>query len=137
MSESTAPPAPQAPERGPRAFLNDFREFAVKGNVLDMAVGILVGVAFNKIVQSLVNDIFMPPIGMVLGGVEFKDLKLVLRPEVVVESSNPVAPPETIPEVAIRYGQFINTCIEFVIIALAAFIAVRVMTSVMRKRQVA
>jgi len=132
MPDSNAPAPDSPPEKGPRAFLSDFKEFAVKGNVLDMAVGILVGVAFNKIVQSLVNDIFMPPLGMLLGGVEFKDLKLVLRPEQIDASVDPTL---TTPEVAIRYGQFINTCVEFVIIALAAFIAVRVMTSVMRKRE--
>ena len=132
MLESNAPTPDCPPEKGPRAFLSDFREFAVKGNVLDMAVGILIGVAFNKIVQSLVNDIFMPPIGMLLGGVEFKDLKLVLRSGHIDTAVDPAV---TIPEVAIRYGQFINTCVEFIIIALAAFIAVRIMTSVIRKRE--
>ena len=111
-------------------FAQEFREFAVKGNVVDMAVGVLIGVAFNKVVQSLVNDVFMPPLGVLIEGVEFKDLRLVLRPERAIEETGAV-----IPEAAIRYGLFINICIEFLIIALAAFVAVRVMNRVIRERE--
>ena len=109
--------------------VQEFREFAVKGNVLDMAIGILIGVAFNNIVNSLVNDVLMPPIGMALGGVEFKHLKLVLR--------EPGAGPTGVelPEVAIRYGAFINTVVEFLIIALAAFVVVKIMNRVIRARE--
>lgn len=111
------------------SVVQDFKEFAIKGNAVDMAVGILIGVAFNKIVQSLVNDIFMPPLGLIIGGVEFKDLRLVLKDAAVGDTG------EAIPEVALRYGQFINTCIEFLIIAFAAFVAVRVMNALMRGRE--
>jgi len=121
-------PAPDAPPRP--GLLAEFRDFAVKGNVLDMAVGILIGVAFNKVVQSLVNDLFMPPLGMLIDGVEFKDLKVVLRPAVTGEATG-----ETLPEAAIRYGLFINTCIESLLVALAAFVAVRVMNRVIRRRE--
>ena len=113
-------------------FLQEFREFAVKGNVIDMAVGIVVGLAFNKIVNSLVTDIIMPPIGMMLAGVPFKDLKVVLR-------EGTVTPPaaEAVGEVAIRYGLFINTIIEFIIVAFSVFVVVKVMNRVMRKREAA
>jgi len=111
------------------SIIADFKEFAIKGNVLDMAVGIIVGVAFNKIVQSLVNDIFMPPLGMLIGGDEFKNLRMVLKTESVTEAG------KTIPEVAIRYGAFINTCVEFFIVAVAAFIAVEVMSMMVRRRE--
>jgi large conductance mechanosensitive channel len=110
-------------------FITEFREFAVKGNVIDMAVGILLGVAFNKIVHSLVNDIFMPPLGYLIGRVEFKDLAIVLRRASVDEQGM------TIPEVAIRYGMFVNTVIEFLIIALAAFVVVKTMNRIIRARE--
>jgi len=111
-------------------FIQEFREFAAKGNVVDMAVGIVLGVAFNKIVASLVNDIFMPPIGLLIGGVEFKDLAIELRPQRLVAETG-----ETLPAVAIRYGLFINTVIEFFLIALSAFVVVKIMNRVIRSRE--
>jgi large conductance mechanosensitive channel len=110
-------------------FVQEFRAFAVKGNVVDMAVGIILGVAFNKIVTSLVNDIIMPPIGMLIGGVEFKELKLVLRPERLTEAG------ATLAAVEIRYGMFINTVIEFLIIAFTVFVIVKIMNRLIRTRQ--
>jgi len=110
------------------SFWQEFKEFAVKGNVVDMAVGIIIGTAFNRIVNSLVNDVIMPPIGYLLDGVEFKDLAIVLR-----ESLDP-ATGELIPIVAIRYGAFLNTVINFGIIALSVFIAIRVMNRIMNSR---
>lgn len=110
-------------------FITEFREFAVKGNVIDMAVGILLGVAFNKIVNSLVNDIFMPPLGYMIGRVEFKDLAIVLRPARIDEQG------VAVPEVAIRYGMFVNTVIEFLIIALVAFVVVKTMNRIIRARE--
>jgi large conductance mechanosensitive channel len=94
-------------------MLKEFRDFAVKGNVLDMAVGIIIGVAFGTVVQSLVNDVIMPPIGLALGGVDFSDLAVVVGtgPE-----GNPVA---------ISYGLFINSMISFLIVAFAVFMIVR------------
>lgn len=89
-------------------MLKDFKEFAMRGNVVDLAVGIIIGAAFGRIVTSLVNDIIMPPIGYVLGGVDFASLKYVLKPAV---GGDPAT------EVAIRWGLFINAVIAFVIIA--------------------
>ncbi|MBM4113752.1 MAG: large-conductance mechanosensitive channel protein MscL [Phycisphaerae bacterium] len=113
-------------------FVKEFRDFAVKGNAIDMAVGIVVGAAFNKIVQSVVNDIMMPPIGMAIGGVDFKNLQWVLK-----DASKDLATGADLPAVAIRYGAFFNTLIEFLIVALSAFIAVKAMTRVMSLRTAA
>jgi len=110
-------------------FLQEFREFAVKGNVVDMAVGVMVGTAFNRIVSSLVNDVVMPPIGWMLGGAEFKSLELVLKPPGVGPAG------ETLAGVSIRYGAFINNIIDFLIIALTMFVVVKAMNRVMRARE--
>lgn len=116
-------------------FMQEFKEFAVKGNALDMAVGIIIGAAFNKIVQSIVNDLIMPPIGMMIGGVDFKNLVILLReakPEGVDATGNLIP---AIPEVAIRYGLFINSLIEFLIIAFTVFLMVKFMNRLIRKRE--
>lgn len=110
-------------------FISEFREFAVKGNVVDMAVGIIIGAAFNKIVNSLVNDVIMPPIGMMLGGAEFSDLAWILKEGTVDESGKMAG------EVAIRYGAFVNTVIEFLIIGLTVFVVVKIMNRVLRRRE--
>ncbi len=110
-------------------FIQEFRDFAVKGNALDMAVGIILGAAFNKIVTSLVNDIIMPPLGILIGGVDFKNLQVVMRDARVNEAGAEVA------AVAIRYGLFINTVIEFLIVAFSVFMVVKVMNRVIRKRE--
>ncbi len=114
-----------------KSFVKEFRDFAVKGNAIDMAVGLVVGVAFNKIVQSIVNDIMMPPLGMVIGGVDFKNLQVVLK-----DAAKDPTTGVDIPAVAIRYGSFINSLIEFLIVALSAFIAVKAMSKVMSLRYV-
>ena len=95
-------------------FFNEFKTFAMRGNVMDMAVGIIIGAAFGKIVSSLVEDVIMPPIGWVLGNVDFSDLKWVL-----VQKSAEAE------EVAIKYGAFINTVISFIIVAFAVFILIK------------
>ncbi|MGY8871691.1 MAG: large-conductance mechanosensitive channel protein MscL [Pseudomonadales bacterium] len=100
------------------SMLKEFKEFAVKGNVMDMAVGIIVGVAFGKIVSSFVGDIVMPPIGVMMGGVNFTDLAFVLQ-EAVGETA----------AVAINYGKFLQTIIDFVIVAGAVFVAVKTINS--------
>lgn len=97
----------------------EFRDFAVKGNALDMAVGIIIGAAFNKIVTSLVNDVIMPPIGILLGGVDFKNLQLVLQ------EATTTAAGTTVDAVAIRYGLFLNTVIDFLIVAFTIFVMIR------------
>lgn len=109
------------------SLLSEFRDFAVKGNAIDLAVALVIGAAFTKIVNSIVNDLVMPPIGLLLGGVNFKDLRFILK-----EGSLDTLGKE-LPEVAIRYGSFINVLIEFLIIALAVFIVVKVFNN-LRKR---
>ena len=104
-------------------FIEELKQFAAKGNAVDMAVGILVGGAFTKIVNSIVSDLLMPPLGMVIGGVDFKDLKVVLKPA--------EAPA---PEVAILWGKFVNNLIEFAIIVLAAFVVVKLMNKIISMR---
>lgn len=98
-------------------ILNDFKAFAVKGNAVDMAVGVIIGGAFGKIVSSIVNDIIMPPIGWIIGGVNFSDLKMEL-PSVKLGS-------ETMQAATINYGAFIQTIIDFVIIAFCVFLLVK------------
>lgn len=96
------------------SVVKEFQEFAVKGNAVDMAVGIVIGAGFGKIVSSLVTDIIMPPVGLLLGGVDFKNLKLVLKAAAV-----------DVPAVTLNYGLFINNVIDFFIVAVAIFIVVR------------
>jgi large conductance mechanosensitive channel len=108
-------------------MLQEFKTFAMRGNVVDMAVGIVVGGAFGKIVSSLVSNIIMPPIGMITGGVDFKNLEIVLKKAAVDATGN------TVPAVTIGYGVFMNTVIDFVIIALAIFVVVKAMNFAKRK----
>jgi large conductance mechanosensitive channel len=96
------------------SVLKEFKEFAVRGNVVDMAVGIIIGAAFGKIVSSLVEDVVMPPIGLAIGGVDFSDLAITLR-----------AATDTAPAVLLRYGQFIQVSLNFVIVAFAVFMLVK------------
>src|SRR5271170_1500703 len=103
-------------------LMKEFRDFAVKGNVVDLAVGVIIGAAFGKIVTSLVTDIIMPPIGLLLGGIDFKDLKIHLKPAV-----------GKTPEVAINYGVFINTAIDFIIVAFVIFIVIKGINAMKRK----
>lgn len=109
-------------------FFKEFKEFAMRGNVVDMAVGIVVGGAFGKIVTSFVNDVLMPPIGMLLGGVDFTDLKVVLN-QAVVEAGEVVEP-----EVAISYGNFIQTIVDFLIIAFAIFLVIKGINKMKREK---
>lgn len=112
-----------------KGFLNDFKAFAVKGNAIDMAVGIVVGAAFNKVVNSIVTDLLMPPLGLAIGGVDFKELRWVLQPAKAATDAAPA-----VADVSVRYGMFLNSIIEFVIVAFSAFVAVRVMGKVMAMR---
>jgi len=105
-------------------MIQEFKEFAVKGNVMDMAVGIIIGAAFGKIVSSFVADVIMPPIGLLLGGVDFSDLAVTLK-EAVGEQ----------PAVTLNYGLFIQTIIDFTIVAFAIFIAVKAINSLKRKEE--
>jgi large conductance mechanosensitive channel len=107
-------------------MLQEFREFAVRGNVVDMAVGVIMGAAFGKITSSLVNDVMMPPLGMMLGGVDFSDKSVVLR-----------AAEGTDPGVMVKYGIFVNTLIDFAIVALAVFLLVKGINSLRRQQAAA
>jgi len=107
-------------------ILDEFKAFALKGNVVDMAVGIIIGLAFGKIVSSAVNDIIMPPIGLLLGGVNFTDLKVVLK-----------AATETVPAVTWNYGNFIQVIIDFLIVAFVIFLMVKAMNSAKKKEEAA
>lgn len=105
-------------------FFKDFKAFAMKGNVIDMAVGVVIGSAFSKIVTSIVNDVIMPVFGAITAGVSFTDLKLVLSPEVVDEVTGEVIKAEA----ALTYGNLIQNVVDFLIIALTIFIVIRVVT---------
>lgn len=113
------------------SMLTEFKEFAMRGNVLDLAVGVVIGGAFGKIVTSLVSDVVMPPIGMLTGGVDFSQLKWVLKP---ADASNPA---HKVAEVAVQYGMFINTLIQFLIIAFAIFLMVKAINRLSRKQEAA
>lgn len=116
-------------------MMNDFKAFIQRGNVVDMAVGIIIGGAFGKIVSSFVKDIIMPPIGMLLGGVKFSQLKYVLK-EGIAETNNAAGEVvAAVPEVAIYYGSFIQTMVDFVIIAFAIFMMIRVFMSMKKKEE--
>lgn len=110
-------------------MMKEFKEFAMRGNVLDMAVGIVIGGAFGKIISSLVNDVIMPPIGILLGGVDFTNLKLVLK-EAVMNGEEVVSE-----AVVVSYGSFVNTIIEFLIVAFAIFMVIKAMNSAKRKKE--
>jgi large conductance mechanosensitive channel len=110
-------------------LLKEFKEFAVKGNAVDMAIGIVIGAAFNKIISSLVNDVIMPPIGFLLGGVDFKNLELVLKKAGVSAAGG------VLPAVTLRYGLFINTVIDFLIVAFTIFVVIKAVNRLTRMRQ--
>jgi large conductance mechanosensitive channel len=111
-------------------MLQEFKAFAMRGNVVDMAIGIVIGVAFGKIVSTLVGNIIMPVVGLITGGVDFSDKKIVLKQAVLDALGK-----EKVPEVAIGYGLFINTIIDFVIVAFALFIVINLMNKLQRKEQ--
>lgn len=106
--------------------LSEFKAFAIKGNVVDLAVGIIIGAAFGKIVSSFVGDVIMPPIGLLIGGVDFSDLAITLK-----------AASGDIPAVLLSYGKFIQSLIDFIIVAFAIFMAVKVINRMKREEAVA
>jgi large conductance mechanosensitive channel len=108
------------------SVMQEFKEFAVKGNVVDLAVGIIIGAAFGKIVTALVSGVIMPPIGLLLGGVDFSDLAIVLK-EAAGEA----------PAVVISYGAFIQTVVDFAIVAFAIFMLVKAINSLKKKEEAA
>ena len=110
-------------------LIKEFKEFAMRGNVMDMAVGIIIGGAFGKIVSSFVEDILMPPIGVLMGGVNFSDLKVVFK-QAVMDGENVVTP-----EVALRYGNFIQVIFDFLIIAFAIFMLLKAVNKFNKKKE--
>jgi len=109
------------------SIIKEFKEFAVKGNVIDLAVGVIIGAAFGKIVTSLVDDIIMPPIGYLTGGIDFGDKVLVLKEG---DAANKIA------DVSIKYGQFLNTLIQFLIVAFCIFLIVKAINTMKRKEEI-
>ena len=109
-----------------KSFIKEFKAFAMKGNVIDMAVGIVIGAGFGKIVSSLVNDVLMPPIGMLMGGVDFSNKILVLKDKTTDTAA-----------VVVKYGVFINQIIDFIIVAFAIFIVIKAINKMKREEAAA
>jgi len=112
-------------------IVQEFKEFAVKGNMVDMAVGIIIGAAFGKIVGSLVNDVLMPPIGLLIGGVDFTDLKVTLKDAAIDQAGNAIA------AVTLNYGMFIQILIDFLIISFVIFMMIKAMNNMKKKEAAA
>jgi len=113
------------------SLMKEFKQFAMKGNVVDLAVGIIIGAAFGKIVSSVVNDIIMPPIGALVGGVDFTDLKLNIKAASVDEAGKAIS------AVTLNYGNFIQTTIDFLIIAFAVFMIIKAINRMKKKEEAA
>ena len=117
-------------------FLQDFKAFAMKGNVIDMAVGVIIGGAFGKIVTSVVNDLIMPAVGMLVGGVNFTDLKLTMKeavPEKLNEAGEVIE--AAVPAVTLNYGNFLQQTFDFLIIAFCIFLFIRLISKLNRKKE--
>ena len=114
---------------GKSSFLQDFKSFAMKGNVVDMAVGVIIGAAFGKIVSSLVNDIIMPLVGVVTGGMDFTDLKWVIQ-KGITEGETVIQP-----EVTMNYGAWIQTVVDFLIVAFCIFVMIKFMNQLRKKKE--
>ena len=121
---------------GKSTFLQDFKAFAMKGNVVDMAVGVIIGGAFGKIVTSVVNDLIMPAIGMLVGGVNFTDLKLIMKeavPEQVNEAGEVIQ--AAVPAVTLNYGNFLQQTFDFIIIAFSIFLFISFIKKMTEKKK--
>lgn len=114
-------------------MFKEFKEFAVKGNMIDLAVGIIIGAAFGKIVASLVADIIMPPIGVLLGGINFTDIKIIMRDAVTDPATGKVVKDA----VSLKLGNFIQTLVDFTIIAFSVFMIVKMVTGLSKKKEAA
>jgi large conductance mechanosensitive channel len=111
-------------------ILKDFKEFAVKGNVIDLAVGIIIGAAFGKIISSLVNDIIMPPIGLLIGGIDFKDIAITMKDAVTDPASGKILKEA----VTLKIGYFIQSVVDFIIVAFAIFMMIKGLANISRKK---
>lgn len=118
-------------------MLKEFKSFAMKGNVLDLAVAVIIGGAFGKIITSFVNDVLMPPIGLLLGNTDFSKLRIVLKEgsEAVMNGDQVVSP--AIAEVAIKYGVFVNTVLDFLIVAFSIFMVIKAFNKMKKKEEAA
>lgn len=118
-------------------MMKDFKSFAMRGNVVDLAVAVVIGAAFGKIIASFVNDVLMPPIGLLMGGADFSKLKVVLKDgsDAIMNGDAIVTP--AITEVAIKYGAFVNTVVDFTIVAFAIFMVVRAIAKTKKKEEAA
>ena len=112
------------------SFIKEFKEFALKGNVMDMAVGVIIGGAFGKIVTSFVNDILMPPVGVLLGNTDFTSMKVVLKDAVAATDTTPA-----VEAVTWNYGNFIQQCVDFAILALCIFMMIKMMNRLSKKEE--
>ena len=110
-------------------LLKEFKEFAVKGNMVDLAVGIIIGAAFGKIIASLVTDVLMPPIGLLLGGLNFADMQWIMKDAVI----DPLTGQVTTSAVALKYGNFIQTLVDFIIIAFSVFMIIKAIMNAKKK----
>jgi large conductance mechanosensitive channel len=116
-------------------FAKEFKAFIKRGNVVDLAIAVVIGGAFGKIVTSLVNDILMPPIGLFLGGVDFKDLVVIMKPAKEAIMEGEVVVQEAVSAVTWNYGMFIQNVIDFLIIAFAIFLVIRAVTQLKKKEE--
>ena len=114
-------------------LIGEFRDFAMRGNVVDMAVGVIIGAAFGKIVSTLVDKVMMPPLGMILGGIDFADKKVVLQAGIAEGKDAAGAIIKAQPEVAIGYGEFINVLINFIIVAFCLFMVIKAMNTAKKR----
>ena len=114
-----------------KKFLNEFKEFAMRGNVVDMAVGVIIGAAFGKIISSLVDDIIMPLVGVATGGMNFTDYKWVIQQAVIDGTTQEVLTPE----VSLNWGSWVQTIVDFIIIALCIFVAIKGINQLKRKEE--
>ncbi len=111
-------------------IIKEFKEFAIKGNMFDMAIGIIIGVAFNKIVSSLVNDIILPSFSLIIGNVNFQNLNIVLQKEIIDNTGNIIQE-----LVAIKYGNFIQVIFDFIIISITVFLVIKIFNKLRRKAE--
>lgn len=116
-------------------MLKEFKEFAIKGNVVDMAVGIIIGAAFTGVIQSLVKDVLMPPLGLLMGGVDFSEFFIVLKEGSIPPPYATISAAQEVGAVTLNYGLFINTAISFLIVAFAIFILIRYINKLKRPEE--
>lgn len=116
-------------------FIKEFKEFALKGNLVDLAVAVVMGSAFGKVVSSFIDGMVMPAIGMLTGGVDFNDMKVVLKEGVAEAKNADGSVVAAIPEVAVKYGSFITVAIEFLVVAFVVFMVIKAMNSMKKKQE--